>query len=362
MIRKMVENAFLVLEDGTIFKGTSMGAKGEAVGEVVFNTCTASYQDILIDPTYFGQIVAQTYPLVGNRGMSGDMGASAITAKGYIAREWCDTPSDIRGGITLDEYLRNKGIVGICDIDTRQLTRKLRNKSYFKGAIVNSLDDVDDLMKRVKDYTIHGAISKVSIKESRTYHAVNSQFTLVAVDFGFPRDMINAFLKRDCSVVVVPFNTKPEEILSYKPDGLIFPDGPGDPDDNPLLIDHIKDLIKHQIPTIGIGLGHQIIAIAAGGTIHKMDKGHRGSNQPVRICGTQKVMVTTQNHSYDILDGSLKDDVAKVLMRNVNDNSVEGILYSSYKCITTQFAPLEYGNYSDSSWIYDDFISMIERS
>lgn len=360
MVTVKTNKAYLVLADGTVFKGFSMGKIGETVGEVVFNTCTASYQELLSDPTYYGQIVAQTYPLVGNRGMGKNCNSSSITANGYIAREWCDTPSDTREGVTLDEYLKSRDIVGICGIDTRRLTRTLRDKGYFNGAITTSLDDFDNLLQKIKAYSIHGAIEFVTIKNAVQYNTEDPKYNVVIIDYGFSRSIIEILLKRKCNLTVVPARTAPDEIVKLNPDGIIYPDGPGDPDDDPVLIQNIKSLIEHKIPSFGIGVGHQMLALATGGEINKMPKGHRGSNQPVRICGTDRVMVTNQNHGYDFVDGSHSEEIAKVLMKNVNDNSVEGLLYNLFPCISVQFVPSDTGNYSDSSWIYDEFISLME--
>jgi carbamoyl-phosphate synthase small subunit len=352
--------AYLVLEDGTIYKGNSMGKRGETIGEVVFNTCTASYQEILNDPTYYGQIVAQTYPLVGNRGMESQANGSSISANGYIAREWCETPSDIQGGTTLDEYLKNNNIVGIWGIDTRQLTRKIRDKAYFKGSITDTLEELEKLIERINAYSVHGAVIETSIEEPEIFDQETSKYTVVVVDFGFPRSMLNNIIGRGCKVIIVPARTKPAEIMAYKPDGIIFPDGPGDPDDDMVIINNIKELLRHRIPSLGIGVGHQMMAIAAGYTIRKMEKGHRGSNQPVRITGTDKVMVTTQNHGYDVLAYDPSETIAEIIMKNVNDDSIEGLAYTAFTGISTQFLPIEVGNYSDTSWIYDDFIVLME--
>lgn len=360
MLTAKTNIAYLVLEDGTVFKGFSMGKIGETIGEVVFNTCTASYQELLSDPTYYGQIVAQTYPLVGNRGIEKEGKISNITANGYIAREWCDTPSNIHGGLTLDEYLKSRDIVGIWGIDTRRLTRTLRDKGYFKGAITKSLENFDNLLINIKSYSVHRAIEFVTIKETIQYKAEYPKYDVVILDYGFSRAMLPSFLKRGCNLTVVPARTEPDEILSLNPDGIIYPDGPGDPDDDLKLINNIKILNEYKIPSLGIGVGHQMMAIASGGEIKKMPKGHRGSNQPVKICGTKKVMITNQNHGYDVDDGSLPETDAKVWMTNVNDNSVEGLLYNRFPFISVQFIPCDIGNYSDSSWIYDEFIKLME--
>ncbi|MEI6578201.1 MAG: carbamoyl phosphate synthase small subunit, partial [Eubacteriales bacterium] len=277
-----------------------------------------------------------------------------------VAREWCDTPSDIHEGVTLDEYLKSRNIVGICGIDTRRLTRTLRDKGYFNGAITSSLDDFDNLIRRIKSYSIHGAVEAVTIRKVIEYRNDAHKYNIVIIDYGFSRTMLKSFIKRGCNLTIVPAKTSPDEILKYNPDGLIFSDGPGDPDDEPILISNINNLIAARIPSLGIGVGYQMLALATGGRINKMPKGHRGSNQPVRICGTDKVMITSQNHGYDVADGSVSENVADVFLRNVNDNSIEGLVYSSFPGISIQFTPSDDGNYSDSSWIFDRFIELIK--
>lgn len=352
------KRAYLVLADGTVFTGVSMGVEGESIGEVVYNTCADSYQEILTDPTYYGQLVAQTYPLVGNRGLDCDGGK--IVANGYIVREWCDTPE--QGGVTLDEYLKARGVVGISGIDTRRLTRKLRDKGYFNGAITTSLDDFDDLLRRIKNYSVHGAVAAVTTKEKYEVKPENTVYNVAVLDLGFPQSMLNPFLRRGCSLTVFPASTSCEELLSEDPDAVIFPDGPGDPDDDIALVETVKSVIATGKPVIGIGVGHQMMALAVGGHIRKMPKGHRGSNQPVRVAETEKIMVTVQNHGYDVADGSVSEDVAKVMLTNVNDNSVEGLKYFGFPGVSVQFVPGDSEVYSDSSFIYDEFIELVKNS
>ncbi|MBQ2774365.1 MAG: glutamine-hydrolyzing carbamoyl-phosphate synthase small subunit [Clostridia bacterium] len=352
------KRAYLVLADGTVFTGVSMGVEGESIGEVVYNTCADSYQEILTDPTYYGQLVAQTYPLVGNRGLNCD--DSRITANGYIVREWCNTPE--QGGVTLDEYLKTGGVVGISGIDTRRLTRKLRDKGYFNGAITTSLDDFDGLMRRIKEYSVHGAVAAVTTDEKYELKPEDAVYNMAVLDLGFPQSMLTPFLKRGCALTVYPASASCEELLSGNPDAVIFPDGPGDPDDDISLVETIKSVIAEGKPVIGIGVGHQMMALAVGGRICKMPKGHRGSNQPVRIAGTDKIMVTVQNHGYDVDKDSISSAVAQVTLTNVNDNSVEGLKYLGFPGMSVQFVPGDNEVYSDSSFIYDEFIQLVKNS
>lgn len=353
--------AYLVLADGAVFNGFSMGKQGETIGEVVFNTCTASYGDMLCDPTYYGQIVAQTYPLAGNRGVDNASAGSDITANGYIAREWCDTPADMNGGVTFDEYLRGRGIVGICGIDTRRLTRLLRGKGYVNGAITDRLDDFDALLSRIRSYSIHGAVAEVTTREKYAVGDENSEFSVAVLDYGFPRTMLSSLVRRGCRVTVYPASTGAKEILDSNPDGIVLSDGPGDPDDNMSYIDNIRTLLEAKKPLLGIGVGHQMLVLALGGRIEKLPHGHRGSNQPVRIVGTDTTMVTTQNHGYNAADGSVPEDTAKVSLINVNDGTIEGFRYVSFPGLSVQFTPDDNPVYSDTAWVYDDFAAMMKE-
>lgn len=355
-----LKRAYLVLEDGTIFKGYSMGAEGVAIGEVVFNTCTASYQNLLSDPTYYGQIVAQTYPLIGNRGVEDDDG-SHIMANGYIVREWCDRLTNVDDGLTLDEYLKKRGIIGLCGIDTRRLTRILRDKGYYNGAITNNLGGINYLMERIKEYSISGAIKAVTIKEPQRIEAPDSRFEVAVMDYGFPRRMLKPFTDRGVSFTVYPAFTQSSEVLESNPDGIYLSDGPGDPDDNMDIIENIKEFMASGKPIFALGLGHQMLAHAHGGKIVKMAKGHRGSNQPVRILENGKIMITTQNHGYAVDENSLPEN-ATVIMKNVNDGTVEGIRYSDINALTVQFEPLDGNGFQDSAFIFDMYVKMLEEA
>lgn len=350
--------AYLVLQDGTIFEGYSMGKIGLTIGEVVFNTCTSAYTDILSDPTYYGQIVAQTYPLAANRGIVRNQNESEIMSNGYIVREWCDICSD-GGEITLDEYLSQCNIVGICGIDTRRLTRYLRDKGYVNGAITDNIDKLDELLPMIKAYTVSGAVREITIKEPIEMKGENAKYNIVAVDYGSPRKQLNAFLLNGCNVNFVPAFTKVDEIMKYNPDGVVLCDGPADPDDEPEIIEIIREIIKKDIPVFAIGLGHQMLALANDFKIIKMEKGHRGSNQPVIIEGTNKIMITDQNHGYAVENSSVKSDIADIIMTNINDKTVEGLRYKKFKGLSVQFTPK--GDIDSSTgFIIRDFYKMMD--
>ncbi len=355
---KDAKRAYLVLEDGTVFKGYSMGAVGTTFGEVVFNTCTASYQALLSDPTYYGQIVAQTYPLVGNRGVGEDT-ASQIMASGYIAREWCDTPTDLRG-VTIDAYLKNRNIVGLCGIDTRRLTRILRDKGYFNGAITDTLDNMDELIQQIKAYSIAGALKAVDTKAPFTLKADHEQYRMAVLNFGCSPEILAPFVQKGATLTFRSAFTSPDEILADQPDGIILSDGPGDPDEDESVIETIRTLTKSGIPIFALGLGHQMLALAAGGRIDKMERGHRGSNQPVRNLEDGRIMITTQNHGYTVAQNSMPPDMAKTNMVNVNDGTIEGLKYSGFAGLSVQFEPSDGSGFQDSAWIFDQFVQMMK--
>ena len=358
MLLEKSQKAYLVLADGNIFEGHSMGKIGTTIGEVVFNTCMASYGELLSDPTYYGQIVAQTYPLVGNRGVVLSEKDTGIMASGYIVREWCSSTNNA-DTITLDKYLKDRNIVGISGIDTRRLTRAVRDKGYMKGAITDSKDNIDNLLKKINEYTISGAVQAITTKSIQIIDCDNPKYNVIAIDYGFSRNMLKSLTKRGCKVTIVPAGTSSGDIMSNNPDGILLSDGPADPDDNPKLIEIIKELTKKNVPLFCLGLGHQMIALAVGGKVEKMPIGHRGFNQPVRIDGTDKIMVTTQNHGYAVAKNSIDDNIASVWLSNVNDGSIEGLTFKAFKGKAVQFIPTDEEGFCDNSWIYDEFIALM---
>ena len=276
-----MKTAYLLLEDGTVYRGYSMGETGSAVGEVVFNTDMTTYQDLLMDPTYSGQIVVQTYPLIGNRGVD-PVSETRLMASGYIVREWCVEPTDAHEFITLDAFLRQQHIVGLCGIDTRALTRHIRNHGVMNGVITDSLDNRESWIEQAKNYRVPPAVGKISVAAPVRYEAENARYELAVPDYGFRRSLLEFLLQRGCSCTVYPAYTPAQELLATHPDGILLSDGPGDPWDNPEIVEIIKTLVSSDTPVFGWGLGHQLMAVAAGGTIVKLPVGHRGSNQPVR--------------------------------------------------------------------------------
>lgn len=355
---RQTNKAWLILEDGSCFAGYSMGKVGTAIGEVVFNTCTASYESLLSDPTYYGQIVAQTYPLVGNRGVSKDGGDSEILANGYIVREWCDMPDG--DGLSLHDYLKKRDIVGICGIDTRRLTRALRDKGYMRGAITDTKEDVSALLEKIRAYSISGAVEAVTVKTPQYLGAADANLRVAVLDYGSPRETLDALVNRGCGVDLLPASYTAEQIRAFAPDGILLSDGPADPDDNPVLIENIRAITQMGIPILAIGLGHQMLALAAGAKIVKMPQGHRGSNQPVLIAESQKLMVTNQNHGYCVETESVDGATAEIVLTNINDKSVEGLQYKPFKAFSVQFTPSGDAP-SSTSWIFDQFIKNMQE-
>lgn len=355
-----MNKAYLLLEDGTRYQGYAMGAEGDAVGEVVFNTDMTTYQDLLQDPTYSGQIVVQTYPLIGNRGVD-PVGQSRLVASGYIVREWCVEPTDAHEFVTLDEYLRQQGIVGLCGIDTRALTRHIRNHGVMNGMIVTSLDNEAALIEQMKAYRVPPVIGKITVSAPQRFEAAEPQYELAVPDYGFRRSILAFLQQRGCSITVYPAYTPAADILAASPDGIVLSDGPGDPWDNPGIVEIIRELVKSGKPVFGWGLGHQLMAVAAGYTIEKLPVGHRGSNQPVRNLDTGRVMVTEQNHGYAVALDSV-DEQGDAFLRNVNDGTVEGIRYKNAPVLTVQFEPADGNGYQDTAWVFDAFVDMVKEN
>ncbi len=354
-----MKKAYLLLEDGALYQGYAMGAQGDALGEVVFNTDMTTSQDLLQDPTYSGQIVVQTYPLIGNRGVDPES-PSRLVASGYVVREWCVEPTDAHEFVTLDEYLKRQGIVGLCGIDTRALTRHIRDHGVMNGMILDNLENREDRLQQMRDYRVPPAVGKITVNKPQRFVAENARFELAVPDYGFRRSILDFLLSRGCSVTIYPAYTPAKELLASGADGFVLSDGPGDPWDNPEIVEIIRELAKADKPIFGWGLGHQLMAVAAGYRIEKLPVGHRGSNQPVRNLDNGRVMVTEQNHGYTVALDSL-DDEAEAFLRNVNDGTVEGLRYKNHPILTVQFEPADGNGYQDTAWLFDAVAAILEN-
>ena len=347
--------AKLILENGVIFEGNAFGHIRESVGEVVFNTGMTGYQEVLTDPSYYGQIVTMTYPLIGNYGINiEDMESSDIKVKGFVVREKCEVPSNFRCEFELDTYLKQNRIIGIEGIDTRALTKIIRNQGTMKGIITVrdlSKEQIEQNMKTFHNIT---AVKNVTTSEVKVIEGEGPH--IAVMDFGVKNNIIRSFKKRDCKLTIFPASTTAEEILSHDIDGVFLSNGPGDPKDVPEVIEQIKQLIGKK-PITGICLGHQLLALALGGDTEKLKFGHRGCNHPVKDLKANKVMITSQNHGYVVKKETLPAEI-EVTHINLNDETVEGIKHKDIKMYSIQFHPEACPGPYDAEKIFDEFIEM----
>lgn len=367
--------AFLILADGTVFEGKSIGAQGKTIGETVFTTGMTGYLETLTDPSYFGQIVTQTFPLIGNYGViPQDFESGRSWVKGYVVRELCDLPSNFRCQTTLDVYLKEQNIIGICGIDTRALTKKLRESGVMNGMILSGDEAEADFsncikyyIEEIKKYRIKKAVESVSISEKickndKSDSDVKSQQKKVVLwDFGAKSNIARELMKRNCEITVVPYDTDADMIKQMNPDGIMLSNGPGDPADNTKIIQEIAKLCESNIPVFGICLGHQLLALARGASTSKLKYGHRGGNHPVKNLETGRVYITSQNHGYAVEAQSLPS-FAKMSFMNVNDGTCEGVKYCDIPAFSVQFHPEACGGPKDTNFLFDDFIKLMEKN
>ena len=348
--------AYLTLENGKQFIGYRFGADGEMVGELVFTTGMTGYIETLTDPSYFGQIVTQTFPLIGNYGMiTADKESKKSWVSAYIVREKCDEPSNFRCEKPLDKYLKENNIIGLYGIDTRELTKIVREAGVMNAAITSK--PLTDFIE-VNKFIIKDAVKSVTCSEVE--YLGNPDGIKVAVwDFGAKENILRELVKRGCYCIKVPSYYTAEQILSLNPDGLMLTNGPGDPAENVEIIENIKK-IAGKLPIFGICLGHQLFALAMGGKTKKMKYGHRGANQPVKNLETGRVYISSQNHGYEVISSSVPN--GKLTYINANDNTCEGFEYPELNAYTVQFHPEACGGPQDASFLFDKFIKNIEES
>ncbi|MDW8802190.1 carbamoyl phosphate synthase small subunit [Clostridium sp. A1-XYC3] len=343
--------AKLILENGTIFEGTAFGYLKDTVGEVVFNTGMTGYQEILTDPSYYGQIVTMTYPLIGNYGINlEDMESSSPKVKGFIVRELCSASSNFRSELELKDYLKQNKIIGLQGIDTRALTKTLRNSGTMKGIITLEDQSYEDIKNKLQAFSNKDAVNNVTVKEKYVIERDGKHIAIV--DFGIKQNIIRSFLERNCKVTVFPADTKPEEILSINPDLIFLSNGPGDPEDLTEVVENIKTLIGKK-PVVGICLGHQLLALALGGSTSKLKFGHRGCNHPVKDLEKNRVHITSQNHGYFV---DRVPENMEVTHRSLNDGTVEGMKHKSLPIFSVQFHPEACPGPKDSDYIFDRFM------
>lgn len=348
----------LILENGLTLEGEIFGHLQETIGEVVFNTGMTGYQEILTDPSYFGQIVVMTYPLIGNYGVNyEDLQSSSVKVKGLIVRETCQGPSNWRNEMDLESYMKEEKIMGIKGMDTRYLTKLIRQNGTLKGMITGQDIQYEQVKKLFTHNPTKDAVKQVSTKE--IYKIPGQNLQIAVLDLGIKKNILQSFTKRDCQLTVFPAHTSASEILSSNPDGVFLSNGPGDPKELDDVIKTVKSLIG-SIPIIGICLGHQVIALSCGGDTEKMVYGHRGSNHPVKNVMTDRVTITSQNHGYVVKKETIPDDF-QITHINMNDQSIEGFKSLDRKVMSVQFHPEASPGPEESSYIFDDFITMIQE-
>lgn len=357
----MSRAAYLILENGTVFEGKAFGAEKETMGELVFTTAMTGYLETLTDPSYFGQVVIQTFPLIGNYGViPSDFESDSPSLKGYIVREWCQVPSNFRCEGDLDTFLKNSGIPGIYGIDTRALTRIVREYGVLNCKISYSPEVSKEELEEIKNYVIEDAVESTTIKEKETYKAENPELNVILMDFGAKHNIGRELVKRGCNLTVVPSNTTAQEIVEMNPDGIMLSNGPGDPSKNVQIIEELRKLCESQIPTFGICLGHQLLALSQGAKTEKLKYGHRGANQPAKEIDTGRVYITSQNHGYAVVNDSLPEN-GVVSFVNGNDNTCEGVRYTNMPAFSVQFHPEACGGPLDTAFLFDRFIDMIKE-
>ena len=352
--------AFLILEDGTIFTGTSIGSTREVISEIVFNTSMTGYLEVLTDPSYAGQAVVMTYPLIGNYGIChDDMESLKPWPDGYIVRELSRIPSNFRSEDTIQHFLEENDIPGISGIDTRALTKILREKGTMNGMITTKeYSDLSEPIERMKAYSVTGVVKKTTCKEKYVLPGDGKKVALL--DLGAKKNIARSLNERGCQVTVYPATTAAEEILASDPDGIMLSNGPGDPKECTDIIEEIKKLYESDVPIFAICLGHQLMALANGADTHKLKYGHRGGNHPVKDLETGRVYISSQNHCYVVDTDTLDPSVAVPAFVNVNDGTNEGLKYVGKNIFTVQYHPEACPGPEDSGYLFDKFIKMME--
>ena len=357
----MMKPAILLLEDGTIFRGTNFGIEGEVIGEIVFNTGMTGYQEILTDPSYYGQIVTMTYPLIGNYGVNiEDLESTRPMVKGFIIRELCKAPSNWRATETLNEYLEKNKIIGLEGIDTRALTRIIRDNGTMNGLITTNTDiDINKKIEEIKKYQIEKPVEEVTCKQP--YSHKGNGLKVAVIDLGVKTNIIRSLIKRNCDVTVFPANTPADIILNEKPDGILLSNGPGNPKDCKEIIENTKKLLHSNKHVFGICLGHQIIALAHGADTERLKYGHRGCNHPVKDLKKDLTYITSQNHGYTIIPDSLDKEIAEISHISMNDGTIEGVRYKNKPVFTVQFHPEASPGPKDTAYLMDEFIELMKN-
>jgi len=387
MNKQMRDKAYLVLQDGAVFSGFAIGKRGESVGEMAFTTAMGAYMESLTDPSYFGQIIVQTFPLIGNYGaITRDNESGKSWVFGYVVKELCEDGSNFRKQGELEEYLIEQGIVGIAGIDTRELTRRIRGAGVMNAMICGNLNGIEKKLKMIKAFNIENAVETISPKAAEEFLPVNLdlpptlqniQFakengkcecdtagancirppkTVVVWNFGSKKSIIDELLKRGCKVISVPYSYTAKQIMDLKPNGVLLSNGAGDPAKNVGVIEEVKKLLTDDIPVFGICLGHQLIALASGCKTKKLKYGHRGVNHPIKDLTSGRVYATSQNHGYSVVPNTIDASVLKVNMTHALDKSVEGLEFINRPVFSVQFHPEAGGGPLDTKFLFDKFV------
>lgn len=353
----MVQKLYLILENGRVFAGEAFGWPGEVTGELVFTTAMVGYLETLTDPSFYGQIVVQTFPLIGNYGViPADFESEKPHLKAYIVREWCREPSNFRSEGSLDTFLMQNHIVGLAGIDTRALTRIIREHGVMNARITANPEVTPEVLSEIKAYRVADAVNNVSRADVAP---AGEGRKVVLWDFGAKGSIAECLERRGCRVVNMPASAKAADILAEQPDGIMLSNGPGDPADNMNIVAELKEVLKGGIPTFGICLGHQLLALACGAKTAKLHYGHRGANQPVKDVETGQVYITSQNHGYAVLNDTLPAE-AKVRFVNANDGTCEGVDYLDEPVFSVQFHPEAAAGPLDTSFLFDRFVALID--
>ena len=351
------EKAYICLANGKIFEGTRFGAGGDITGELVFTTGMGGYIETLTDPSYYGQIVMQTFPLIGNYGfIDEDCESAKSFVSAYIVHEKCDCPSNFRCNSTLEEYMKKNSIIGIYGVDTREITKIIRESGVMNATICSNPKDFS--IEKTQEYKIEGAVEAVSVKRPYPVACENPKHNVVLIDYGKKENIVRELTKRNCNVAVMPSSTKAEDILKLNPDGIMLSNGPGDPDDNKECIEELKRLIGKK-PIFGICLGHQLLALAMGAKTEKLKYGHRGVNQPVKNLETGRTYISSQNHGYAVITETVEEIGGEISYINANDGTNEGINYPDKRAFSVQFHPEACSGPHDTRFLFDKFIDMM---
>jgi carbamoyl-phosphate synthase, small subunit len=352
--------AYLILEDGSVYEGNSVGAEKSVVSEIVFNTSMTGYLEVMTDPSYAGQAVVMTYPLIGNYGICyEDIESYKAWVDAFIVRELSEVASNFRNEDSIQNFLKVNNIPCITGIDTRDLTKRLREYGTMNGMIITTGSyDISEVSQKIKEYSVKGVVKKTSTDKSYTLDGKGKR--VVLMDFGAKRNIAKQLQKRGCEVIVVPCDTTAEDIIKLNPDGIMLSNGPGDPKENVDIIKEIKKLYDSDIPIFAICLGHQLMALATGADTYKLKYGHRGGNHPVKDLENGRTYISSQNHGYAVDESTLNKSICIPAFVNVNDNTNEGLRYINKNIFTVQYHPEACPGPQDNSYLFDKFIKMME--